>query len=62
MKYIYLILICSLLFWETDQLQDIFNFSVFWQYLANILLVGYFAYLLEIPLSIKKLIHRKRVQ
>ncbi|WP_440894853.1 hypothetical protein ACS127_09765 [Amphibacillus sp. Q70] len=38
-----------------DELKGIFGFSVFWQYLANILFIGYFAYLLNIQFDFLKI-------
>ncbi|WP_182201250.1 hypothetical protein [Paraliobacillus salinarum] len=52
MKYIYWVLISLLILWETNALQDIFEFSYVWQYTANIVFIGYFAYLLQIDLPI----------
>ncbi|CQR46491.1 hypothetical protein BN1058_00752 [Paraliobacillus sp. PM-2] len=52
MKYIYWVLISLLIIWEMNALQDIFGFHRFWQYTSNIFLIGYFAYLLQIKISL----------
>ncbi|GGM36191.1 hypothetical protein GCM10011351_22850 [Paraliobacillus quinghaiensis] len=56
MKYVYLLFISLLIVWETDSLQDIFEFPLIWQYTANIVLVVYFAYLLNINIPLQKAI------
>ncbi|WP_112181822.1 MULTISPECIES: hypothetical protein [Paraliobacillus] len=62
MKYMYWVLISLLIFWETNALQDIYAFSVIWQYTTNILLVGYFAYLLNISIPYRKASQLLRLQ
>lgn len=54
MKYIYWVLISLFILWETNALQDIFEFSMVWQYVANIIFIGYFAYLLQVDIPLKK--------
>ncbi|MRH41286.1 hypothetical protein GH741_01195 [Aquibacillus halophilus] len=55
MKYVYLAIFSIVIFWETDSFQQIYEFHNYWQYLANIVLVGYFAFLLEISIPVKKI-------
>ena len=54
MKYVYWVLISLLIVWETNSLQDIFEFLFIWEYIANVVLVGYFAYLLNINIPLQK--------
>lgn len=42
--------------WEIHALQDIFGFSVRWQYLANVVFVIYFAYLFNINFPTSKIV------
>ncbi|MBM7540097.1 hypothetical protein [Amphibacillus cookii] len=58
MKYVYWFFLSILVLWETNALQDIFGFSAFWQYLANVIFVVYFAYLLNIDIKWNKLLMR----
>ncbi|GAA5417173.1 hypothetical protein Pryu01_02235 [Paraliobacillus ryukyuensis] len=55
MKYVYWVLISLLILWEANALQDIYEFSAIWQYAASIILIGYFAYLLRINISLKSI-------
>ncbi|WP_186580102.1 hypothetical protein [Aquibacillus kalidii] len=59
MKYVFLGLLTALIFWETDSLQEIYSFSEIWQYTANIILIIYFAFLLNIKIPTK--IFRQKV-
>ncbi|WP_067840653.1 hypothetical protein [Amphibacillus sediminis] len=58
MKYIYWVCLSLLVVWETHALQDIFDFSPVWQHVANIISVGYFAYLLNIKIDFNKLTNK----
>lgn len=55
MKYIYWFFISCLIIWEMDELKGIFGFSVVWQYLLAIMIIGYFAYLLDIQFDFLKM-------
>ncbi|MGF7128125.1 hypothetical protein J2T56_002857 [Natronobacillus azotifigens] len=56
MKYVYWLLLSMFVLWEIHALQDIFGFSVRWQYLANVVFVIYFAYLFNINFPASKLL------
>lgn len=58
MKYVYLLLLSALIFWETDSLQEIFEFSTVWQYLLNIVMFVYFAFLLNIPFPVRRIMDK----
>lgn len=53
-KYLYWLVISSLIFWEMGQLKMIFEFSAFWQYLITVGLVIYFAYLFDLKVNLHK--------
>lgn len=53
-KYIYWLIVSSLIYWEMSQLKVIFEFPTFWQYLITIGLVVYFGYLFDLKVNIHK--------
>ncbi|WP_226036354.1 hypothetical protein [Aquibacillus saliphilus] len=59
MKYVYLALFSIVIFWETDSFQQIYEFHHYWQYTANIVLVGYFAFLLKVSVPFTNLFKTK---
>lgn len=58
MKYVYWFFISCLTIWEMNELKDIFGFSTFWQHSANIVLVAYFAYLLDVNFNFTRLVNK----